>query len=356
MGKRRAVDSASDHDLDALRCGRSRHGLFKDGNHAVLAAGVLGVVVVHVRLEIADERRIEEQPLLHHLVGLLLIQSKRVLDRVAAGRRSRTSILRPPAHDNAALRPSRCVSSTSACKTGHRVGERVLVLARGGERVAARREQLDPVGAALDVLADGRARFLRRAHHRAGQWILRTVRRRGAPRDSTAGDLEPGPVESPFVDGVANLDVGVAVAVGTHVARGGEARFQVSLQVLDGDERGGLSRHAGPGRVEHVGMRVNQAGKDRRLRQVDHLGAGRYPDLAFRSDLRDAFALNQHDLAREQLPGVAVEQTAGTDRDHPRGWRTLDDAALGGDTGRRTRAAPGSRRRLHLRPDGHRTE
>jgi len=116
--------------------------------------------------------------------------------------------------------------------------------------------------------------------------------------------------------------------VGTHVARRGEARPEVGLQVLDGDERRELARHARPRCVEHVGMGVDQAGKHRRLRQVNHFSSGRNPDLAFRSNIRDPFALQNDHLPREQLPRVAVEQPAGTHGDHARRRRALNDAAL----------------------------
>ena len=53
----------------------------------------------------------------------------------------------------------------------HRIGHLVLGLAGGGEGVGARREQLDPIRAVLDLLAHGGARFFDRANDGAGQWI-----------------------------------------------------------------------------------------------------------------------------------------------------------------------------------------
>ena len=51
---------------------------------------------------------------------------------------------------------------------GQRIGDLVLVLARGSERVPSRGVQLDPIRTVSDLLAHGRARFLHRANHRAG--------------------------------------------------------------------------------------------------------------------------------------------------------------------------------------------
>ena len=49
----RAIGAAAHHDLHSLGGGRQLHGVLEDGNHAVFAAGVLGVVVVHVGLDVA---------------------------------------------------------------------------------------------------------------------------------------------------------------------------------------------------------------------------------------------------------------------------------------------------------------
>ena len=64
-----------------------------------------------------------------------------------------------------------------------------------------------------------------------------------------------------------------------------------ACRLLDGDEGRGFPRHAGLGRVEHMGVRVDQARQHRRLAEIDHLRAGRNLDLAFRADLGDAIAL-----------------------------------------------------------------
>ena len=68
-----------------LVAGRHRDGLLEDRDHPVLAAGVLVVVVVHVRLGVALQRRVVGEALRDHHVGLLLIEAEGVLDGVAAG-------------------------------------------------------------------------------------------------------------------------------------------------------------------------------------------------------------------------------------------------------------------------------
>ena len=85
MRERRSVDAAAHHDLDALRGGRHPSGLLENGNHPVLASGAPGIVIVHVRLGVADKRGIVVQLPGDHHVDLLLIQAESVLDGVAAG-------------------------------------------------------------------------------------------------------------------------------------------------------------------------------------------------------------------------------------------------------------------------------
>ena len=52
----RTVGSAAHHDLHSLGGSGHGHGLLEDGDHPILAAGVLGIVIVHVRLDVALER------------------------------------------------------------------------------------------------------------------------------------------------------------------------------------------------------------------------------------------------------------------------------------------------------------
>ena len=81
---------------------------------------------------------------------------------------------------------------------------------------------------------------------------------------------------TPRIDGVADRpDVAVAIAVGAHVARRGEARARrLFLHVLDGEQHGGFGRfRRACARIEHVGMRVDQTGKNGALAQIDHFGS-----------------------------------------------------------------------------------
>ena len=102
-----------------------------------------------------------------------------------------------------------------------------------------------------DLLAHGRTRLVHGAHDGAGERIFRDARnrRRSAPDDAERRDLISRTVEAALVDRVADLDVRIAVAVRAHVARGGEARAQVGLRILHGDQqrllRRSSSRHAG---------------------------------------------------------------------------------------------------------------
>ena len=113
-----------------------------------------------------------------------------------------------------------------------------------------------------------------------------------------------------------------------HITRRREARPQVCLHVLDGDERRALRRHFCAARVEHMRMRVDQARQERRLTEVDDLRSHRNPDARLRSDLSDSLALKNHDLFRQHLAGLAVEQTAGTHHDRSRSLRALVDTAV----------------------------
>ena len=155
----------------------------------------------------------------------------------------------------------------------------------------------------------------------------------------------------PCVDGVADRDVAVSVAVRAHISRGGEARPQIGLHVLDGDQHGRFGCSVRLARVEHVRVRVDQAGQHGRLAQVDHLRARRNLDLGLRSDFGDPLTRKEHHLLRQHLAGLAVEHAAGADRDHARRWgTTLKDAAVGADARGRPRTSPRCRGRLNLSP------
>ena len=135
-----------------------------------------------------------------------------------------------------------------------RIGRHIVDVAGRREGIGPTRKQLDPIDAALDVLAHRRAALFGRGDAHAGQWVHRDSGRNcGSPDDAAARHHEPRAFEAALVDGVAHLHVGVAVAMRAHVTRCGEARAQVSLQIVDGDQRRGLPRHARPRIVEHMG-------------------------------------------------------------------------------------------------------
>src|SRR6267143_6482885 len=121
------------------------------------------------------------------------------------------------------------------------------------------------------------------------------------------------------------------------------------MQVAYGDECRVFPRHSRLGRVEHVRVRIDQAGQNRGLAQVDHLSSGRYLDLSLRSDVSDSLALKKHNLPGQHLASLAVEQAAGADRYHSRSWRALNNAAVRSHTRCRARPTPGSGWRLNLR-------
>ena len=106
-----------------------RTALLEDRDHAELAAGVLGVVVVHVGLGVADEGRIVGEPLAHHRVELLLRQAVAVLDDVAAGR---DRVLQPLAAEAVAGRLTAQAMRLVHERLQHRqrIGEHVLRFAR----------------------------------------------------------------------------------------------------------------------------------------------------------------------------------------------------------------------------------
>jgi hypothetical protein len=156
------------------------------------------------------------------------------------------------------------------------------------------------------------------------------------------------------IDGVADLDVAVAVAVGAHVARRREAGPQVCLDVLHGDEHRRLRGRLGPTVIEHVRVRIDQARKHGRLTQVNDLSSCRNLDLSLRSDGRDAVAHQQNHLLGQHLAALAVEQAAGTDRDNSRSRRALIEAAVGSHAWLRARPSP--RSLWSLRPQRHRRQ
>ena len=102
-------------------------------------------------------------------------------------------------------------------------------------------------------------------------------------------------------------------------------------------------------------MRVDEAGQDSRLAQVDHLSSSRNPDLRLGPDVSDALAEHKHHLPRQHSAGIAVEQPADANRDRSRRRRALQHSALRSHAGPGTRESPGigsllaRRRRRSLR-------
>jgi len=70
-------------------------------------------------------------------------------------------------------------------------------------------------------------------------------------------------------------------------------------------------------------MRVDQARKDCRLAEVNHLSSRRNVGLCIRSDVDDSLTLKNHDLSRQHLSALAVEQAPGTERYRSWSRRTL---------------------------------
>ena len=211
-------------------------------------------------------------------------------------------------------------------------------------RIRARREQLDPVHAFGDLFANRGTSFVRRPDHLVVERILGTLRWIGIPADAAAGDLEAWAVEIAHGDRVADLHVAVAVSVRAHVARGGDTRLQVGLQVLNRDQHRPLCCHTRGTRVVHVRVRVDESGQHGCLAQIDHRHAGGNADLSLGTDIRDALAGNDHDLLRQHLTGGAVEEPPGANRHRSRGRRTRHDVAFGIHARRWTDEAPWTRR------------
>src|SRR5258708_18763446 len=78
------VGSAAHHDFHSFGGGGHLNSVLKYGDHPILAAGVFGVVVVHVGFDVTLESRIVIEPLGDDHVRLFLIQPECVLDRVAS--------------------------------------------------------------------------------------------------------------------------------------------------------------------------------------------------------------------------------------------------------------------------------
>src|SRR5262249_12488403 len=214
-----SVGAAAHHHVHSFARVCQSHSFFKNRNHAVFAAGALIVVVVHVRLEIPNKSRIVVEPFLDHYVRLLLIQTERMFDSVAAC--DDRVLLALSAQDVArSLMPEPMRFIDQRLKYRHRIRELILRLTRRSERVSARREQFDPIHSMVDMLPYGSPRFFNRLHENAGQRILWRGVRGSRPDDSAARYLKAGPFDASVIDRVADIDVRVAIAMGAHITCG----------------------------------------------------------------------------------------------------------------------------------------
>ncbi len=228
----------------------------------------------------------------------------------------------------------------------------------GRERVRAGRIQLDPIRSVRDLIPRGSARFLRRTYDRRGKRIFRYIRifRLRAPHNAARRHLITRTVDAPFVDRVANGDVAVSVPVARHIARGRESGAQIELGILHSDQHVIFGCALRFTRVEHVRVRVDQAGKHGRLAQIDDGSAGRNFDASLRSNRRDSFARKDDDLVFQHQSALAVEQVSGADRHGSRSGPALLHSAVGPDTRDGPRASPRRRYRSRWNADGLRSQ
>ena len=122
--------------------------------------------------------------------------------------------------------------------------------------------------------------------------------------DGVAADAQARAGNQALIDGVAHGGVGGARALGTHVALGGEAGHQVVARGQRGED--GALRHRflnglqifRAGMQEQVHVRVDQAGQQRGVAEIDDL-ARRRDGRPMRPTAADAVALDQHFAGRE---------------------------------------------------------
>lgn len=126
-----------------------------------------------------------------------------------------------------------------------------------------------------------------------------------------------GPGDNATVDGVPEVHVAVHRAEGLQVAQGGEAGHQILLRIGERRQRAVLVRVAqdlvvkiGPV-AEDVSVSIDQAGQDRGVSQVDHLGAGRHLHSFGRAHFHNAISLDQDDLIGRELFS-SVKKAPGT--------------------------------------------
>ncbi len=137
--------------------------------------------------------------------------------------------------------------------------------------------------------------------------------------DGVAADAQARPGNQALVDGVAHGGVGGACALGAHVALGGEAGHHVGFGGLLGED--GAPRHGllnglqifSAGMQEEMNVRVDEAGHQRRVAEIDDLGALWMVDGA--ADCADAVAFDEYFAGLQQVAGVDLEQARGVEHD-----------------------------------------
>ena len=128
-----------------------------------------------------------------------------------------------------------------------------------------------------------------------------------------------GPGNQPLIDGIAHGGIGRAGAFRAHVALGGEAGHQVVAGGQHGEDgalRNGFLNGLQvlrAGMQEQVHMRVDQAGQQRAIAQVDDLRAGRMGDRGAGFD--DAVVLHQHLTGRKIAPGFDIQHARRVQHD-----------------------------------------
>ena len=267
--------------------------------------------------------------LLHHLRDGGVVQLQAVLDRVAAA-------VERPAEPHAVvgvagdlLSPAvRLVDDGPQLFDGERrLGCEIPLLVHPR---AVGHVDLDPVGAALELLARRLARLDGPVDELGAAGQVHELRRVSFERISAGGGDGTGRREDPRPRDVAAIhrlldaDVAVARALGLHVSDGGEAL----LERAAGRDRGASGAKRDPveeklavvaalARLltlqEEMGMRVDEAGQERRIAEVDDLGPlGSAPARAHRGD---AVSLDDDEGRRGDLVGAGVEEARGLDDD-----------------------------------------
>ena len=195
------------------------------------------------------------------------------------------------------------------------------------EGIVARRENLDPVGAVVNLFADGAAGVIGAGDGfvAAGNGDSREADGGNDGADSFGRNLQARAGEIAAIDGVAHVHVAVAFAMGAEVAHGGESGAQIGLRFFQrrgaSRLRSRWSRARPPGeRVVNVRMAVDQAGQDRGLAEVNHLGSGGNLDAVGGTHVGDAVAIDEDDLIDQIGARLGVEEPARPNSD---GWRIL---------------------------------